>query len=368
MKQVILSGLFCLLLLAGTVAHLLLPDKYFSQQEKRTLAQCPDISWASFSSGKFGTELETYLADQFPLRDGWVTVKTLVDLLSGKRESGGVYFAGNDYLIEVHSEFDQEQLTQNLEALKALQELLDRDGVTMRVMLVPTAGWILSKKLPAFAPNADQQAVMDQASQIGLRLTDVTPALREHMDEYVFYKTDHHWTSLGAYYAWAAWMEARGITPPPLSDWTKEVLTDQFRGTTYAKVNAPFAPYDTIDGYYRRITRHVSYNGGSSVTDSIFERRYLEGADQYAVFFNSNQADTVVEGDGEGRLLILKDSYANCFAQFCVDDFAQTHLIDLRFFRGSVQKYIQEHDITEVLVLYNVPNFAADTAVSRCAR
>ena len=368
MKKYILPSLFCLLLLAGTVAHLLLPDKFFSQQEKRTLAQRPEISWAAFSAGKLGTEIETYLADQFPLRDGWVAVKTLADRLSGKQESGGVYFAEDDYLIEVHSEFDQAQLTQNLEALKTLQDLLDQEGVSMRVMLVPTAGWILSEKLPAFAPNADQQAVIDRANALGLRVTDVTPALREHRDESIFYKTDHHWTSLGAYYAWAAWMEARGEAPAPRSDWTREELTDRFRGTTYAKVNAPFAPYDVIDAYYKKGNRQVSYNSGATVADSIYERKYLEGADQYAVFFNSNQADTVAEGDGTGRLLILKDSYANCFAQFCVDDFAQTHLIDLRFFRGSVQKYVQEHEITEVLVLYNVPNFAADTAVSRCAK
>ena len=166
----------------------------------------------------------------------------------------------------------------------------------------------------------------------------------------------------------AAVSAAESEAPAPVSDWTREELTDRFRGTTYAKVNAPFAPYDVIDAYYKKGNRQVSYNSGATVADSIYERKYLEGADQYAVFFNSNQADTVAEGDGTGRLLILKDSYANCFAQFCVDDFAQTHLIDLRFFRGSVQKYVQEHEITEVLVLYNVPNFAADTAVSRCAK
>ena len=77
---------------------------------------------------------------------------------------------------------------------------------------------------------------------------------------------------------------------------------------------------------------------------------------------------TVVKGGGTGKCLILKDSYANCFAQFAVDDFEETHLIDMRFFRGTVKKYIEENAIDEVLVLYNIPNFASDMAVMMCDR
>ena len=366
MRNKILPLLFCLLILAGTVSHLLLPDKYFSTHEKRTLKQFPKISWKSILSGKFSDEVETYLADQFPLRDGWVAVKTLAERGLGKQESGGVYFAKDGYLIEIHREFDEAQLTRNFQAIKRLQDRLDREGISLRVILAPTAGEILQEKLPAFAPNADQRAVIARAKQQGLRIVDVTDGLLAHKDASLYYKTDHHWTSLGAYYAWAVWMEARGEAPAPLSAWTREQLTDCFRGTTYAKVNVPFAAYDTVEAYYKTLNRQVTYNGGSYVTDSIYERKYLDGSDQYAVFFNSNQADTVAEGSGTGRLLIIKDSYANCFAQFCVDDFEETHLIDLRFFRGSLQKYISENGITEVLILYNIPNFAVDTAVSRC--
>ena len=186
--------------------------------------------------------------------------------------------------------------------------------------------------------------------------------------EYVFYKTDHHWTSLGAYYAYAAWMRDKGETSKPLSDWTKETLCDDFHGTTYSKVNYPFAPYDEIDAYYTTERHGVDYNGGNYVTDSIYERKFLNGSDQYAVFLNSNQATTAVYGGGEGKLLILKDSYANCFAQFCVDDYEETHLIDMRFFRGSVREYIEQNGITEVLVLYNIPNYTSDTGITRCAK
>ncbi|MBR5410749.1 MAG: hypothetical protein IK104_08750 [Clostridia bacterium] len=368
MRNKIISILFCLLLAAGVASHLLTADKYYSESEKRTLAQFPAISWESIRSGKFGDDIENYLADQFPSRNGWVTIKTVAERLSGKKESGGVYFAEDGYLIEIHKTFPVKQTVANIGAVKQLQDAIATRGITLRLMLAPTAGNILSEKLPVYAPNADQQEIIEYAKKQCLNVVDVTDVLNEHNVEYLFYKTDHHWTSLGAYYAYAAWIEAKGEVIDPITAWTKEQLCDNFRGTTYAKVNYPFAPFDVIDAYYKTEAHKVDYNSGNYVTDSIYERKYLNGSDQYAAFFNSNQATTVVSGEGAGKLLILKDSYANCFAQFCIDDYEETHMIDMRFFRGSVQKYIEENGVTEVLVLYNVPNFTSDTGITRCAK
>ena len=187
--------------------------------------------------------------------------------------------------------------------------------------------------MTAFAPHLDQKILLEEAKARGLCTVDVFDILSEHKDEYIYYKTDHHFTSLGAYYCYAAWMQAQGRTAQPLCAWQSQVLCDTFRGTTYNKVNAPFAVYGTITAYYKTLTHAVSYNGGNYVTDSIYERKYLSG----------------------------KDSYANCFAQFVVDGYAETHLIDLRFFRGSVSDYVAQNGITQVL--YNIPNFASDTSI-----
>lgn len=84
------------------------------------------------------------------------------------------------------------------------------------------------------------------------------------------------------------------------------------------------------------------------------------------MFFNSNQSTTKVTGNGEGKLLVIKDSCANTFGRFVLDDYAETHLIDMRFFRGKVSGHIAENGITEVLVLYNIPNFCEDTGAAKC--
>lgn len=338
MRNKVISILFCVMLAAGIGASAILADKYYSESEKRTLKQFPSLTAEEIFDGKLGDEIEQYLAEQFPARDGWVTVKTLAELASGKREIGGVFFADDGYLIEAHKSLPSKQAKTNIAALKMLSDSLAKSNIEMRVILAPTASQILSEKLPPFAPNANQSAVIEYARTQGLNVVDVTGALSGHKDEYIFYKTDHHWTSLGAYYAYAEWRRAKGETPEP------------------------------IDAYFKREKHEVNYNNGEYVTDSIFEEKFLNGSDRYAVFFNSNQAVTKINGSGSGKILIIKDSYANCFGQFVVDDYAETHLIDLRFFTGKVTDYIRENGIAEVLALYNIPNFCADISAARCFR
>ncbi len=365
MRNKIISILFCVVLALGITISAILPDKYYSESEKRLLQQLPTFTFKSLVSGKYGEEIEDYLQDQFPARDGWITVKTLTELISGKKDMNGVYFASDGYIIQKFDSYNEENFKKNIEAVKELSDKLTKDGIPVKVILVPTAVEILSDKLPAFAPKKGQTELIEYAKNQGLDVIDVTDALLEKNDEYIFYKNDHHFTSLGAYYVYQEYMNAIGKTADPIDAWQSKVLCDNFRGTTYSKVNYPFADYDTITAYYKNEKHNVSYNGGSYVTDTIYEEKYLSGKDQYATFLNSNQATTVVSGDGEGKILIIKDSYANCFAQFVIDDYQETHLIDMRYFTGNVSDYIEENGITEVLFLYNAPNFADDTSVSR---
>ena len=358
MRNKIITSFFCLLLAASALAGLVMPDRYYSEREKRTLTQKPKFTVADFLSGKFSDELENYLTDQVPLRDGWVTLKTYLELAVGKRESGGVYIGRDKYLMDKFTSYSKKQLAANAEALAELQKELAAEGISMNTILVPVAAQVLADKLPAYAPTADYTAILRALTDAGVDAVDVFSALAAHSDENIYYRTDHHWTSLGAYYAYCAW---RGVEPNA-DEWTREVLCDNFHGTTWNKVPLPSVPAEEITAWYKHANRSVSYNGGQYETDSIYERKYLDGSDQYAVFLNSNQAQTVIEGSGEsGKLLLIKDSYGNTFAQFPVEDYAEVHVLDLRFFKGDVTEYARENGITDALVLYGVQNFVKDT-------
>ena len=358
MRNKIITSFFCLLLAASALVGLVMPDRYYSEREKRTLTQKPKFTVADFLSGKFSDELENYLTDQVPLRDGWVTLKTYLELAVGKRESGGVYIGRDKYLMDKFTSYSKKQLAANAEALAELQKKLAAEGISMNTILVPVAAQVLADKLPAYAPTADYAAILRALTDAGVDAVDVFSALAAHSGENIYYRTDHHWTSLGAYYAYCAW---RGVEPNA-DEWTREVLCDNFYGTTWNKVPLPSVPAEEITAWYKHANRSVSYNGGQYETDSIYERKYLDGSDQYAVFLNSNQAQTVIEGSGKsGKLLLIKDSYGNTFAQFPVEDYAEVHVLDLRFFKGDVTEYARENGITDALVLYGVQNFVKDT-------
>lgn len=228
----------------------------------------------------------------------------------------------------------------------------------MDTILVPVAAQVLTDKLPAYAPVADYAAILEVLTDAGVDTVDMLTALAAHSGENIYYRTDHHWTSLGAYYAYCAW---RGIEPNA-DEWTQEILCDNFHGTTWNKVPLPTVPAEEITAWYKHEYHNVSYNGGEYETNSIYECKYLSGSDQHAVFLNSNQAQTVISGSGKsGKLLLIKDSYGNTFSQFPVEDYAEVHVLDLRFFKGDVTEYAKENDITDALVLYGVQNFVKDT-------
>ena len=354
MRNKIITSFFCLLLAVSVLIGLLMPDCYYSEREKRTLTQKPQFTIADFTSGKFGDNLESYLSDQVPLRDGWVTMKTYMELAVGKRESSGVYLCKD----QKFTAYSKKQLTANVEALAELQSKLAAEGISMNTILVPMAAQVLTDKLPAYAPVPDYTAILQVLTDAGVDTVNVWSTLAAHSGENIYYRTDHHWTSFGAYYAYCAWRDIE----PAAGEWTQEILCGNFRGTTWNKVPLPSVPAEEITAWYKRINRSVSYNNGQYETDSIYERKYLSGSDQYAVFLNSNQAQTVIEGSGKsGKFLFIKDSYGNTFSQFPVEDYAEVHVIDLRFFKGDVVEYARENGITDALVLYGVQNFVKDT-------
>ena len=238
MRNKIITSFFCLLLAFSTLAGLLLPDRYYSEREKCTLTQKPKFTVADFISGKFSDNLESYLTDQVPLRDDRVTLKTYLELAVGKRESGGIYLCKDQYLMDEFTSYSKKQLAANAAALADLQEKLAAEGVSMNTILVHMAAQVLTDKLPAYAPAADYAAIFQVLTDAGVDTVNVWSTLAAHSGENIYYRTDHHWTSLGAYYAYCAWRDIE----PAAGEWTQEILCGNFRGTTWNKVPPAHRP------------------------------------------------------------------------------------------------------------------------------
>mgnify|MGYP000370354246 CR=1 FL=1 len=369
MRNKIITSFFCLLLAVSALIGLLMPDRYYSEREKRTLTQKPKFTVADFISGKFSGELEKYLTDQVPLRDGWVTMKTYMELAIGKRESGGVYICKDKYLMDKFTSYSKKQLAANAAALADLQEKLAAEGVSMNTILVPMAAQVLTEKLPAYAPVADYTAILQVLTDAGVDTTDVFFTLAAHSSENIYYRTDHHWTSLGAYYAYQQLCGALGLTPFDPAAHTA-LTAENFYGTHYSKARTWNAVPDTIT-YYELQNALTIWNvtgpgqPTEGTTTGLYDTDKLNVYDKYAMFLHGNNGLSRVEGDGSGKILVLKDSYANCFVPYLTANYAAVDVVDFRNYNYGLDQLIADNDYDQILVLYSFDSFKGDPYLYR---
>lgn len=358
------TGLICAILLTFTAADMLKEDRLFSEAENRVLAQKPEFTLESVLDGSFMEKYDTYVTGQFVGRDKWIGVKTRADVALQKKEVNGVYLCRDGYLIERHPEadFPEELIGQKLTLLRELSERWDAG-----VMLVPTADNILTDKLPAYAEYFDQSAFLESVKeQVGEeRYIDVYSVLREHRDEEIYYRTDHHWTSRGACYGYQAWTASMGEVPRVYSAGTAEKVSGDFLGTLHSKLNLPVAP-DTIEYYpiTDLLPVRITYDMEKE-RDSFYEESYLETKNQYGYFLDDNHAFIEIEtGYHNGKtLFVIKDSYANCMIPLLAFHYETIYVADLRYLNGKLFPFMESYepeDGMDVLVLYNCVHFLND--------
>lgn len=373
-QNAVVIAVFLAMIFGGTAASLFLKNGSFSEKENRVLAQMPKISLEKIFDGSFSREYETYLADQFFARDGWIGMKTRTERLAGKREINDVYFAKDGYLIEKHSGvFDTDMAENSLRYLAGFLETCQAvyGQERVRAILVPNAVMMLRDKLPAFAPGGEEEAYLARAAKLLPEgsLLDAAAVLEEQNEDELYYHTDHHWTTKAARCVYEAWAREIQLDTVPLSEYTETVLTEDFHGTIDAKVNVTL-PGDRITAYEPKeaVPYTLTYNHGEQ-RDSLYDRSCLETRDKYGVFFGGNQPLIEAETQaGTGRrLLVIKDSYANCFLPFAMQDFDRVDLIDLRYFNENLGDYMGKNRYTDILVLYNAAGFAEDPSLAKLA-
>ena len=352
--QRVTTAVFCAFLALLGILHLVLPDRTFSPVENRNLRQVPAFTWRALREGSYTAALETYLEDQFPLRDGWMGLKTRWEWLLGKREFHDVFLCGGALIGRVG---EGDRWEQNLGFVDRLAEKTD---IPVYLGLIPTAAEVWKDRLPHGADSADQSALLKEARGTGAVWADIAGALAAHSEEPVFYRTDHHWTSLGAYYGYTALLEAMGETPLPLEK--AETVSDDFYGTLYSSSGVHWVAPDTIERYVREdaVTVEDVYGGE---THGLYVDSFLEEKDQYASFLGGNQPLYIVRNSAassDKKLLLVRDSYSDSLAPFLCRHFAEIHLLDLRYNKTSVAQYAADMGADGIAVLYSVDNFMKD--------
>lgn len=362
-----LPGVIFMVLLLGLAGkEALSHQRTYSPVEKRELQTRPEISITKVLDGRFQKKYESYLRDQFPGRDHWVSFQTDMELFMGKNEIHNVYIGKNHYLLEHYTEkeFDPQQISKNLQALEKFVGKA-KQNADVHVMMVPTKSWILREKLPAFAPHYKEQKFYDALQQKLEKedvLISVEPVLDAHKEEEIYYRTDHHWTTLGAWYAYEQYTKAVGGDLQRAQGKKKfRCISKDFYGTTYAEINYA-RQADKIEIYEPADKLRVVYNMGEKKTKTLYDVSFLKTADQYSVFTGGNQAVLQITGGIKNgkTLLLIKDSFANSILPFLAEDYEKLVVVDLRQLNVSGDRLLEMFSPTDILILYNSAQFAQD--------
>jgi len=346
LSDMITAAVFAALLAFFALAILVTPDDAFSEQENRVLQRRPQLTLGRLIEGKFTAEITGYYADQFFARDHFVGLKGMVEIALMKRENNGVVLAKDGYLIQRGDYPDVTMLDENIASINRFAGALTIP-FTLAVAGRPVDA--LGNYLPAGFPQELSDALWE-------RLPDCVDLLKPLQNrEGMYYKTDHHWTTLGAYYAYAEIMRSFGQEPQPLASFTAQTASDAFFGTTWSSAGMKWVKPDTLD-FFR-------YDGDREYTTTIrdtgenFEGFYqwenLEKRDQYSAFIGGNHARIDVMKNDSGtrpKLLLIKDSFAHSVVPFLAYHYDLV-IIDLRYFSDSPIRLAEREGVDRVLIL-----------------
>ena len=366
----LIGKLFILLLFVFMLVNIAVPDREISEEENRVLETRPSLSMGTVMNGDFMEQWENYQSDQFAGRDFWRSFKVALDRLGGARMENGVYIGKDGQLMEEIEVPDDGQLEANLSAIRQFTE--DWPDIRTTVMLIPDAACILSDSLPAFAAVEDQRQLFGVAEQrLGdsVNWVDTVSILNNHTSDKLYYKTDHHWTTQAAFYVFRESASSLGIEGEVGDGFVSYTVSDDFNGVLAAKSGIGLSEKETIDIYAPTQGDDdvvLSYVDEGRKTTSLYDSSKLETRDQYSVFLGGNASviDIKTVSSSQKRLLVLKDSFANCFIPFLAPYYREIVVVDPRYCSGTMEDIMDTYRITDALVLYSGNTFFTDNHLS----
>ena len=366
----LIGKIFIILLFLVMIINVIVPDREESELENRALEQRPRFNLTTILSGDFMEQWEKYLSDQFAGRDTWRSLKVSLDRLGGARKENDIYIGKDGQLMEDIEVPDDGRLEANLTAIRDFAETYEDIPVTM--MLVPDAACILNDSLPAFARVEDQRQMFSMAERkLGdtVNWVDTVSILNNHKSEKLYYKTDHHWTTQGAFYVFQDAAETLGIEGDVSDDFVSYTVTDSFNGVLAASSGVGLDEMEQIDIYAPTGGDDdvvVNYVDEGRKTTSLYDSSKLETRDKYGVFLGGNTSvvDIRTVSTSQKRLLVVKDSFADCFIPFLAPYYREIVVVDPRYYSGTLADIMDSYRISDVMILYSGNTFFTDNNIS----
>lgn len=370
MKNKIFFAIFMTVWIVIIVVNFIWPKQTFSQEENRMLATIPRFSFESFVNGDYLNGVNDYINDHFAFRNIYLKLNSWWEVsVMGKKENNGVYIGKDGYLFEKfeYGEEEKEKVKNNASAISNFAETMQEIDIPTYFVLVPNSIYINSDKLPESVEVPNQEDIINTVySNIkNTKNINVTSALKEeNKTKPLYFRTDHHMNSDGAYVVYREFCSTVNIQPVQIENFNKITVTNDFLGTFDSKAQLVNQTPDEIFVYENEINTNIEeaiYD--KETTKSIFNEEFLTGKDKYSYFLNGNNSKAIIKTkvDNNKKLLVIKDSYAHIMSQFLCENYSEVHFLDPRYTNFAYKEYVQENGITDVLFLYNVSNFTTDT-------
>ena len=373
MKKILrfpLVWIFFLFLFGYMIFDICQYNKTFSALGNSELAHRPTFTLSSFYNNKFSPKYESYINDQFVLRDQWISLKSRSESLLGKIENNGIMYGNDGYMFQHYTTADMDRIETNTKFVNEFVQLYPDLNITMGI--IPNSYMVYPEKVPVGAGQVDQTALTQKiykSLDSSVQTLNFLEPLRSNKEQYIFYRTDHHWTTLGAYYGYSSFCEYKGWQPVLLDSLIETEVAD-FYGTYFSKTKAYNAVPDIIT-YYNIPVTQVSIDGKEA--NGLYDLEKFQQRDKYAAFLWGNHGITVIKSDNnlrkeEGktsRILLIKDSYGNSFAPFLTYQYDEVYVVDLRSIPVKMSEFLAENKFDDVLILYNFMNFSSDTNLAK---
>lgn len=352
----------------------LLPKQTISEVENRELAKPPKMTVDNLLSKKFMKDTESFLTDHMVFRTQFASAKTKFELAQGKKEVNGV-FIGDKMLLENIPKADKEITDVNINAINKFAEKY-AGKIETNMMIVPTAIEFYPSEIPPFATTVNQtQYIQDFYSRLeNVSCVDAYAPLAAAADSgYIFYRTDHHWTSYGAYIGYAAMGKTLGYKPATDDMFNIEHTTEDFLGTLYSKVLYGEKLNDKIDLYHyfsdgpvvKDVIRYTDKN--TQTYPSIFFKENLQKKDKYTVFLGDNVPVVKIKTNTTNgkKIILFKDSFSHAMMQFLPLHYEEITLVDLRYLNRPLEEYVNLDEYQQALFVYNMNGIANDSSIKK---
>lgn len=328
------------------------------EAEAKQSAEVKQSSYAKQGSTKEKEENSNFETDA----EGNLQIKKVDKAENVAGEQIGSLYLNGDSAYELYY-FSEKAVRAHASLLNTVQAMFPK--VKLSAMIVPNSfGVILDPKVQEkLASSGMDQAIAYSYSLMDKRVNTVNvfDALSAHKKEYIYFRTDHHWTQLGAYYGYQEYCKSMGYSTKPLSDYQKMDFPE-FYGTFYFFMNRP----ESLKGHPDQVTAYQGSMNSMQYTDSkgnLQEGKLINDASQmlpgnkYNCFMLGDHGYVEIHNEGAPRkksILVLKDSYGNAFVPLLAQDYRDVYVVDYRHYQGNASSLIREKGIEEILFLNNI--------------